>query len=116
MPYLKAKTTAGFFVSAEVINATLKLTITVAKKLQGIILTALDATSISSCKDMIQTFRNNREICVGLFIHAKDLYGEFIPMLRIVNRQANRANLLAISSLQFFRRSVFLPFIDTVLE
>ena len=36
MPYLKAITTAGFLVSLEVINATLKLTKTVAKKLQGI--------------------------------------------------------------------------------
>ena len=37
-------------------------------------------------------------------------------MPRIVNRQANRANPLAISPLQFYRRSVFLPFTDTVLE
>ena len=36
MPYLKAITTAGFLVSLEVINATLKLTKTVAEKLQGI--------------------------------------------------------------------------------
>ena len=36
MPYLKAITTAGLLVDQEVFNATLKLTITVAKKLQGI--------------------------------------------------------------------------------
>ena len=36
MPYLKAITTAGFLVSKEVINAILKLTKTVAKKLHGI--------------------------------------------------------------------------------
>ena len=36
MPYLKVITTAGFLVSLEVINATQKLTKTVAKKLQGI--------------------------------------------------------------------------------
>ena len=36
IPYLKAITTAGFLVSLEVINATLKLNITVAKKLHGI--------------------------------------------------------------------------------
>ena len=36
MPYLKVITIAGFLVSSEVINATLKLTITVAKNLQGI--------------------------------------------------------------------------------
>ena len=36
MPYLKVITIAGFFVSPEVIDATLKLTITVAKNLQGI--------------------------------------------------------------------------------
>ena len=60
MPYLKAITTAGFLASLEVINATLKLTKTVAKKAtkhQEIILTALDATSITSCKDVIKAFR-----------------------------------------------------------
>ena len=36
MPYLKEITTAGFLVRLEVINATLKLTKIVAKKLQGI--------------------------------------------------------------------------------
>ena len=36
LPYLKAITTVGFLVSLEVINAPLKLTKTVAKKLQGI--------------------------------------------------------------------------------
>ena len=36
MPYLKAITTAGNLISLEVINATLKITKTVAKKLQGI--------------------------------------------------------------------------------
>ena len=36
MPHLKAITTAGFLVSLEVISATLKLTKTVAKKLQDI--------------------------------------------------------------------------------
>ena len=36
IPYLKAITTAGFLISLEVIKATLKLPITVAKKLQGI--------------------------------------------------------------------------------
>ena len=83
---------------------------------QEIILTALDATNITSCKDVIQTFRNNEEIFVGLFRHAEGIYGESIPMPRIVNRQANRANPLAVSPLQFFRRSVLLPFIDTVFE
>ena len=72
-------------------------------------MTALDATSITSCKDVIQAFMNNKEIFVGLFRHAKDLYGESIPMLRIVIPPA-------VSPLQFFRRFVFLPFMDTVLD
>ena len=83
---------------------------------QETILTALDATRTTSCKDVIQAFRDNEEIFVGLFRHAESVYGESIPMPPIVNRQANTANLLAVSPLQFFRRSVFLPFIDTVLE
>ena len=83
---------------------------------QQIILTALDATRITSFKDVIQAFRDNEEIFVGLFRHAERVNEESIPMPSIVNRQANRANPLAISPLQFFRRSVFSPFIDTVLE
>ena len=42
--------------------------------------------------------------------------GKSMSMPRIVNRQANKANPLAISSLQFFRRSAFLPLIDTMLD
>ena len=36
-------------------------------------------------------------------------------MPRIVNWQANKANPIAVSPFQFYRRSVFLLFIDTVL-
>ena len=83
---------------------------------QEIILTALDATSIISCKDVVRAFRDNEEIFVGLFRHTESVYGESLPMPRIVNRQANRVNPLAVSPLQFFKRSVFLPFIDNVLD
>ena len=37
-------------------------------------------------------------------------------MPRIVNRQANKANPLAVLPLEFYWCSVFLLFIDTVLE
>ena len=83
---------------------------------QEIILTSFDATSIASCKDVIQAFRDNEKIFVGLFRHAEDVYRESIPMPRIVNWQTNRANPLAVLLLQLFRSSVFLLFIDTVLE
>ena len=104
-------------VSLEVINAILNITKPVAKNLQGIqetISTALNATA--SCKDVIQAFRDNEEIFVGLFRDAEGLYGESILMPRIVNQQANRANQPAVSSLHFYRRSVFLSFIDIVFE
>ena len=65
---------------------------------------------------MIEDFKDNEEIFVGLFRYAEGVYGESIPMPRIVNRQANRANPLAVSPLQFFRRYVLLPFFDIVLE
>ena len=65
---------------------------------------------------MIEAFRDNEEIFVGLFRHAEGVYGEFIPMPRIVNGQGNKANPLAVLPLQFIRRSVLLPFFDTVLE
>ena len=85
---------AWFLVSIEVINATPNLTKIVVTEHQEIILTVLDATSITSCRDVIQAFRNNKEIFVELFRHAEGLYGESIPMPRMVNRQANRANPL----------------------
>ena len=77
---------------------------------------ALDATSITSYKDETEAIRDNKEIFVELFRHAKSFYGESIPMPQIMNRQANRTNPLAVSPLQFYRCSDFLPFIDAVLE
>ena len=65
---------------------------------------------------MTQAFRDNEEIFLGLFRHVENLQGESILMPRIVNRQANRADSLAFSPLQFYRRSPFLPFINTALE
>ena len=65
---------------------------------------------------MIQAFSDNKKVFVGLLSHAEGLHGESIPMPSIVNRQAYRANPLAVSLLQFYKRSVFLPLIDTVLE
>ena len=76
MPYLKAITTAGFLDSPEVINATFKTYQNSCKKAtwhQEIVLPALDATSITSCKDVILAFRDNKEIFVGLFRHAEGL-------------------------------------------
>ena len=106
------------WVRLEVINAaeTYQNSCKEATGYQEIILTALDATNITSCKDVTQAFRENEEVFVGLFRHADGVYGESIPIPRIVNWQANRANLLAVSPLQFFRRSVSLPFVDTALE
>ena len=60
---------------------------------------------------MIQAFRDNKNIFVGLFRHA----GESIPMPRIANWQANTANPLAVSPLQLYWRPVFLPSVDAVL-
>ena len=68
MSYMKAITAPGFLINFEVNNAILNLIKLVAKKLQGIqepISTALDA--IISCKDVIQVFRDDEEIFVGLF-------------------------------------------------
>ena len=71
---------------------------------QEIVLTALVAASITSCKDVIEAFRDNEEIFVELFRDAAGVYGESIPMPRIVNRQANKANPQDVSPLQLFRR------------
>ena len=70
---------------------------------------------ITSSKDVTQAFRGNEEIYVRLFRHAEDVYRESVPMSRIVNQQTNGAKILAVSPLQFFRLSVFLPSIDMVL-
>ena len=79
-------------------------------------MTAFDATRITSCKDVIQAFKDNEEILIELNTHDESVDRESIPMPGIVNRQADRADPSAVSPLQFSRRSVFLPFIDTVLD
>ena len=97
IPYLKAITRAGVLISLEVINATetYQNSCKEATGHQEIILTALDTTRITSCKDVIQAFRDNEKIFAVLFRHAESVYGDSIPMPRIINRQANRANPLA---------------------
>ena len=81
MLYLKAITTVVFLVSLEVINAALKLTKTVAKKLQGIenfdCIRCYEYYQLQSC---YPDFRDNEEIFVELFRHAESIYGESIPM------------------------------------
>ena len=96
MPYLKAITTVfGQPRNYQCYTETYQNSCKDVTGHQEIILTALVAASITSSKDVIQAFRDNEEIFVGLFRHAESVYGEFIPMPLIMNRQANRANPLA---------------------
>ena len=77
MPYLKAITTPGFWLAQKLpcFTGTYHNSCKEATGHQEIVLTALDATSITSSQDVIQTSRNNKEIFAGLFRHAAGLNG-----------------------------------------
>ena len=78
MFHVKETTTPGFLVSLEVINATLNLTKPVAKKATGhqeTVFSALDATSITTYKDVIQAFRTNKKYLLDYSDIPKDSTG-----------------------------------------
>lgn len=70
--------------------------------------------SVQDCVAVLQQFRND-DTFERIFSRASDLFDEEISMPRIVARQRNRCNVSADNAQEYFKRSVFLPFIDTCI-
>jgi hypothetical protein len=63
---------------------------------------------------VLQDFRRN-DLFDRLFVQAESLYGSQIKMPRLTGRQIHRQNVPADSPLVYYRRVVFLPFLDTCI-
>ena len=62
---------------------------------------------------MLLEFRDDDELFSRLYRQASDTYGEEIPMPRLAPRQRNRPNVPADDPQEYFKRAMFLPFLDT---
>lgn len=72
---------------------------------------------ISSVADMLRDWRENCDITFrGVYQNAADMFGGPLPMPRIAKRQQHRQNVPADSSEEYFRRVIWIPFLDDILS
>ena len=70
--------------------------------------------SIDDCLTVLQQFRQDNTFD-QIYARATATNGEEIQMPRMTARQRNRNNVPATSSNEYYKRAVFLPFIDTCI-
>lgn len=71
--------------------------------------------SVTDCVAVLQQFRDGT-IFNEIFAWATDINGGDIGMPRRAGRQRHRANVPADNAVDYYKRSCFLPFIDTCLS
>jgi hypothetical protein len=72
---------------------------------------------VHAVKEQLQNWRDSDKRFATIFSAAQDLLGEQkICMPRIVGRQIHRSNVPANTPLQYYQRSIFLPFLDGILS
>ena len=77
--------------------------------------TALQASqSIDDCLTVLQQLRDD-DTFSDIFARATAINEEEISMPRLTARQQNRSNVTATCPLEYYKRAVFLPFIDTCI-
>ena len=104
-----------FHVSLQVLNVVLAVTKPLSSKLQGVSQDLAQAVnSIQECVDVLETFRND-DTFDEAFQRAEDTFAEQLVMPRMAGRQAQRNNVPADTPLQYYKRAIFLPYIDTVV-
>jgi len=70
--------------------------------------------SIDDCLTVLQQFRDD-ETFSEIFVRATAINEEEILMPRLTARQQHRSSMPASSSCKYYKRAVFLPFIDTCI-
>ena len=122
LAFFKSMSSDSFIVSMEVLSVILNVTRPLSEKLQGTeidLVQALD--SVKDCVDVLQMYRND-DTFKRLFETAKQKCGRDIQVPRSVGRQQHRSNPPTESgdaeaeAYSYYRRAVFLPYIDTVLQ
>lgn len=73
--------------------------------------------SVSDCRTVLQTYRNDCDHFERIYNSACTLHGEpEIEMPRTAGRQTHRSNAPASSSIDHFRVNTYLPFLDAILQ
>ena len=71
--------------------------------------------SVNDCIDLLTTYRNDEADFALLFSAAGEIHQGEIKMPRIAARQTQRVNVPANTPQEYYRRAVYLPFIDTCI-
>ena len=106
---------SDFHVSLQVLNVVLAVTKPLSSKLQGVTQDLAQAVnSIQQCVDVLETYCNNNTFDEA-FQRAEETFGEQLVMPRITGRQTQRNNVPADTPLEYYKRAIFLLYIDTVV-
>jgi hypothetical protein len=104
---------SSFVVSLEVLHTVLEVTKPLSVQLQGKCQDIYRASqTIQDCLTVLQAFREGSTFD-DIFSRASNINGEDIEMPRLAKKQMNRNNVPADCAKDYYRRAVFLPFIDT---
>jgi hypothetical protein len=90
-----------------------QITKPLSKKLQGSSQDIYHATeSIKDCQAVLQMYRDDDKLFARLFARATEMNGDEIAPPRVTGKQQNRTNVPAANAHEYYRRAVFLPFLD----
>ena len=106
---------ASFVIAVEIVYTVLQVIKPVSVQLQGKCQDIYRAShSIEDCITVLQPHRNG-ETFDGIFSRSTKINGGEIAMPRVTKRQSNRSNVPADCANDYYKRAVFLPFVDTCL-
>ena len=106
----------AFFVALEVLVSVLEVTKPLSLRLQGATQDIHNACeSVRDCITTLQGMRTDKYF-KKLFKNAEQQHGATVEMPRINARQQNRENHPANSAEEYYRRSMYFPYLDVSLE
>lgn len=106
----------SFLVTMEILGTILQITKPLSQNLQSKSQNVHNAVeSVKDCINVLNKYRAD-DTFTDIFKRASELYGEEIPIPRLVGRQKHRSNISASTSLEYYKRSVFYPFLDTCIS
>ena len=118
--YLKAITDSDFIVALSVLDKILAYSLSLSISLQTVNTDLLQA--LSSVSNLLEILKQKRtdadETFSHIWITAEELAGFAgceLQTPRLVGRQCHRSNVPAASPLEYYRRTVYIPFIDSMI-
>ena len=113
---MKGITRDSFIICLEILSAILSVTRPVSVLLQSIdndILKGIE--SIETCEKVLEKMRDE-DTFSKIFNQLEDDLGEEIQMPRVVSRQITRSNPPSENAFEYYKRAIFLPYLDTIIS